>query len=62
VLANGKVIGTHTVPLEPDALLDLETAIPPGLTHGQQAVTITYLPHADSITAAVFEVRTITRP
>jgi hypothetical protein len=62
VLANGKVIGTHTVPLEPDALLDLETAIPPGLTHGQQAVTIAYRPHADSITAAVFEVRTVTRP
>ena len=62
VLVNGAVIATETLPLDPTAWLDLEHAVPRALTRGQRVLSVRYRPHAGSVTAAVFDVRAITRP
>lgn len=58
VLVDGVTIATKTAEYHPTELLDAEYPIPPELTRGKQKVTVRFQA-PDSVSAAVFEVRTM---
>jgi DUF1680 family protein len=59
VLVEGTVIASETLPARPTELVTLEHAVPAALTRGKAAVVVTFRPHKDAFTGAVFDVRTV---
>ena len=57
VLVDGVRIATRTTEYHPTELLDAEYPVPASLTRGKETVTVTFQAHADSASAAIFEVR-----
>jgi uncharacterized protein len=59
VLVDGQVVANETLPLGPTELIDRKHPLPASLTRGKSSIAVTYRPHDNALTGAVFEIRTV---